>query len=135
MGPLLFVLFVVVPLVELALLVYIGTQIGILYTVGIVIFTALLGAILAPRQGARAWAEIVAAWRGGRVPGIELVAGALFLVGAAFLITPGVLTDIAGLLLMVPAVRRGVGRGVVRFFRRRARILPKSEVLSVRRVD
>lgn len=135
MGPLLFFLFVVVPIVELVILVWIGTQIGFWYTVGIVVATGLLGAVLAPLQGARAWRAIATAWQDGRVPGRELVAGALFLVGAAFLITPGVLTDLTGLLLMFPFVRKGLSGAVLGYFKRRARVLPKSRVVSVRRVE
>lgn len=122
LGIIVFLLFIVLPLVELLLLVWIGTQIGFWETVAIVILTGLLGAVLARSQGARAWREINHAWQEGRVPGRELVAGALFLVGAAFLLTPGVLTDVAGILLMLPPVRMGTSRLVLRLFRRHAAV-------------
>lgn len=136
-GPFLFVLFVVLPLVELALLLYIGDRIGWWITLGIVLGTGFLGAFLARIQGARAWREIVAAWQEGRVPGRELVAGALFLVGAAFLLTPGVLTDATGFLLMVPLVRSGLARTVLGFFKKRAKskVEPVSRVVRVRKLD
>lgn len=135
MGIIIFLLFIVLPIVELVLLIWIGTQIGFWYTAGIVIATGILGAILAPLQGARAWREITKAYQEGRVPAAELIAGALFLVGAAFLITPGVLTDAAGLLLMLPFVRRWSSRRVLGFFKRRARVPGVGRVTRVRRVE
>lgn len=135
MNPLFFVLFILLPLVELVLLIWIGTKIGLWYTIGIVVATGILGAILAPMQGARAWREIVTAHQEGRIPGAELVAGALFLVGAVFLLTPGVLTDATGFLLMVPYIRKMGARAVVGWFKRRARIFPGPKVTRVRRID
>lgn len=135
MNPLFFLLFIVLPLVELLLLIWIGTKIGFWYTAGIVVATGILGAILAPMQGARAWREIVKAHQEGRIPGAELVAGALFLVGAVFLLTPGVLTDATGLLLMLPFIRRWGSRAVLGWFKRRARIFGGPKVTRVRRID
>lgn len=121
-GWLLFVLFIVLPLVEILLLIEIGQRIGFLYTLAIVIVTGFLGAFLARVQGVRAWRDVMVAWSEGRVPGVELAAGALFLVGAAFLLTPGVITDAVGFLLMVPVLRRLAARAVIRLFRGRARV-------------
>lgn len=136
LGVLLFLLFIVLPLIELLLLVWIGTKIGLTPTIAIVILTGMLGAVWARSQGARAWREVGEAWQQGRVPGRELVAGALFLVGAAFLLTPGVLTDATGLLLMLPPVRRLAARLVIRLFGRRARIVESTgQVLRVRKVE
>lgn len=105
--------FLLMPLVELGLLIWIGNQIGLWPTVGLVIATGLLGGVLARFQGARALREVLGAVRAGRMPGLELAAGALFLVGAAFLLTPGVLTDVLGVLLMVPRVRRWTARYLI----------------------
>lgn len=113
LGVLAFFLFIVMPVVEILLLIYIGNIIGFWPTVLIVLGTGILGGIMASMQGPRAWRDIGQAWREGRVPGKELVAGALFLVGAAFLLTPGIITDAVGFLLMIPWVRRGIGRLVV----------------------
>jgi UPF0716 protein FxsA len=132
---LLLFLFVIMPIVELVLLIWIGTHIGFWYTVLIIVATGILGAALAPMQGANAWRAITTAYQEGRVPGAELVAGALFLVGATFLITPGVITDALGLLLMVPAFRLAASRSVIGFFKRRARVFDSSRVTRVRRVD
>ena len=135
MKALLFLLFIVLPLVELLLLIWIGTRIGFWYTAGIVIVTGIVGAILAPIQGGHAWRAITRAYQEGRVPAAELVAGALFLVGAVFLLTPGVITDATGLLLMLPFVRLFVSRGVITFFKRRAMVFGGARVTRVRRLD
>lgn len=113
----LLLLFILVPLVEVYLLIEIAGMIGFWNTVGIVVLTGLLGAALVKAQGPKAWFEVVKAMREGRPPGIELLAGALFLVGAAFLLTPGVITDGVGFLLMVPIVRKGVAKLVAKRFR------------------
>lgn len=134
-GWIIFLLFVALPLAELALLLWIGDHIGFWNTVAIVIVTGFLGAALARVQGVRAWRAVFEAWGSGRVPGPELAAGALFLVGAAFLVTPGVMTDVTGLLLMVPGIRLALARKIVDLFRRRARTHPESVVLRVHRVD
>jgi UPF0716 protein FxsA len=107
------VLFVVVPVVELVLLAVIGDAIGFGWTALIVLVTGLLGARLVARQGRQVWREIMVRLNAGQMPGVELAHGAMVLVGGAFLITPGVLTDLFGLLLMVPWIRELLR---VRFF-------------------
>lgn len=118
----LLLLFILVPLVEVYLLIEIAGMVGFWNTVGIVVLTGLLGAALVKVQGPRAWFEVVDAMRHGRPPAIELLAGALFLVGAAFLLTPGVITDGVGFLLMIPLVRKGVARLVARWFKGRGTV-------------
>lgn len=106
--------FIVMPFVELYLLIEIGQRIGLWPTFGIVIGTGLLGGVLARWQGIRAWRDVIGAFREGRTPTTELVAGALFLVGAALLLTPGVLTDAFGFAMMVPVLRRTTARYLIR---------------------
>lgn len=103
---LLLLLFVVTPLVELWLLFQVSDVIGVANTVALVLATGVVGGLVARWQGTHALREIAEAAREGRSPGTELAAGALFLVGAAFLVTPGIITDAAGLLLMIPPFRR-----------------------------
>lgn len=107
-------LFVVMPFVELYVLIQIGQYLGVWPTLFIVFGTGILGGVLARWQGASAWRDVVGALREGRVPGVELGAGALFLVGAALLLTPGVITDVFGFVMMVPWARRGLARFVIR---------------------
>lgn len=113
-------LFTVVPLVELWLLLAIGRAIGFWPTVGIAVVTAFLGAALAKREGRRvlsSWSESLAA---GRVPDEGITGGVLVLLGAALLITPGVLTDVTGLLLLFPPTRRRIAAAVQAWLQRRA---------------
>lgn len=107
-------LFVLVPFVELALLIWIGRWVGFLPTMALVLSTGILGAALARREGLRALTAIQAELAAGRIPGRSLMVGAAVLVGGAFLLTPGILTDVAGLLLLFPPSRNVVFRWVRR---------------------
>jgi len=106
----LMLLFVLVPLVELMLLLQIGALIGAWPTVALVVTTGVLGAALARSQGLRAFAAVQGRLAQGQLPGPELLDGLAVLVGGAFLLTPGVLTDIVGFCLLVPWTRRGIRR-------------------------
>ena len=102
----LLILFIVVPLVELALLIKLGNAIGLWPTVLIVIATGALGAALAKSQGTRTVWTIRREMAEGKPPGESLVNGLLILVGGVVLLTPGLLTDILGFCLLVPATRK-----------------------------
>jgi UPF0716 protein FxsA len=102
----LFLLFTLVPLVELWLLLRLGRILGPGPTVALVLVTGLVGAFLARREGGRVlrrWREDLAM---GRLPEEGLASGLLVLIGGVLLVTPGVLTDLVGLLLLVPGTRR-----------------------------
>ena len=99
-------LFVVVPLIELYLLLFVGAQIGFWPTVGIVLVTGVLGAALAKREGLRVWHSYREALSQGRLPDEGIVGGLLVLLGGALLVTPGMLTDVTGFLLLLPQTRR-----------------------------
>lgn len=116
-------LFLVMPFVELWLLIEVGQRIGVWETLGIVLATGLIGGILVRAQGLLAWRQVVGALRKGRAPHVELVMGGLFLVGAAFLLTPGVITDVAGFLLMVPPIRRLTAKGVIGYLKGRVTVV------------
>jgi UPF0716 protein FxsA len=111
-------LFVVVPLVELALLIRIGQWLGVLPTVALVVLTGMAGALLARREGLRTLWRIRADLQAARFPVGRLLDGALILVAGAVLLTPGVLTDIVGLALLVPASRGWVKRRIAARVRR-----------------
>jgi UPF0716 protein FxsA len=108
----LLVLFTVVPLLELYLLILLGNAIGFWPTVGIVLVTGMLGAWLAKREGLRVLHKWQAALAQGRMPEEGVLGGLLVLVGGVFLVTPGVLTDICGLLLLIPPTRRAIANVV-----------------------
>lgn len=119
----LLVLFIAVPLVELGLLIQLGKYVGVLATIGIVIATAVIGTALLRRQGFAVLARASDAIQAGRAPVEPVVEGLFLLVAGAFLLTPGLLTDTVGFLLLVPpvrhaiagfAVKRALSSGIVR---------------------
>jgi UPF0716 protein FxsA len=112
----LLLLFVLLPLAELALLIQVGRAIGLGWTLAIVVATGFLGATLARRQGLRAWRAIHGELAAGRVPGAALVDGLLILIGGIVLLTPGILTDLAGFALLIPPTRSAVKRSLRRRF-------------------
>jgi len=101
-------LFTLVPLAEVALLIWTGRHIGVWPSLGIILGTGLLGAWLARREGRRAWQRVREALGAGQLPGREVVEALLVLVAGVLLVTPGLLTDCAGLLLLLPPCRRWV---------------------------
>jgi UPF0716 protein FxsA len=104
--------FIVVPIAELAVIIQVGQQIGVLWTVAILIADSLLGAALMRSQGRAAWRRFNEATAAGRVPAREVLDGALVIFGGALLLTPGFITDIFGLILLIPPTRALV-RGVL----------------------
>ncbi len=105
------VLFIAVPLAELYVIIQVGQEIGALPTIAILVADSILGSMLMRAQGRTAWRNFNAAVAAGRVPAREVLDGALVIFGGALLLTPGFLTDILGLLLLVPPTRaffRGV---------------------------
>lgn len=102
-------LFLIVPVVELALLIQLGGLIGFWPTIGIIVLTGITGTYLAKREGLSVWRRFNDRLKQGQLPGRELLDGVIILVAGALLITPGVLSDIAGLIGLVP-VTRGVLR-------------------------
>lgn len=111
-------LFVLLPLVELAVLIQVGRMIGLGWTLALVMVTGLVGATLARRQGLRAWLAIRAELQNGRMPGGTLVDGLLILIGGIVLLTPGILTDIAGFALLIPGTRRALKKALRHRFER-----------------
>jgi UPF0716 protein FxsA len=102
---LLLLLFVVVPAVEIYVLIQVGQAIGALPTVALLIADAVLGTWLFKREGRKAWTALREAIEARRVPGKEVADGALVVLGGAFLITPGFVTDVIGVLCLLPPTR------------------------------
>jgi UPF0716 protein FxsA len=113
----LFVLFTVMPVVELAILIRLGTAIGVFPTIAIVVLTGIAGAYLARTQGFSVLAKIRARMAEGAFPAEELLDGLLVLAAGIVLITPGILTDISGFLLLVPRTRRVAKEFLSRYIR------------------
>jgi len=111
--------FIVVPLVELWAILSVGDAIGVLPTIAILLADSILGSLLLRSQGRGAWRRFVEALRTGRMPSRELADGLLLVIGGALLLTPGFLTDIAGLLLLIAPTRAIARRGLERTLARR----------------
>ena len=119
MFPRLLALFILTPLAELAILVYLGTVIGAWYTLLIVVLTGIAGAVLARNQGLATIARIRGNLERGIMPSDELLSGALILAGGLLLLTPGLITDVVGFCLLIPPTRRTLGKWIGRAVRRR----------------
>jgi UPF0716 protein FxsA len=107
------VIFITIPLIELAVLVWLGTVLGFWPTIALVILTGIAGAALAKLAGVHVVLQIKREVLAGRMPVGHMLDGVLVLIGGLVLLTPGLLTDIFGFALLVPWSRRRV-REVVR---------------------
>jgi UPF0716 protein FxsA len=105
MPLLLVLLFIVVPIAELALLIQVGQLIGVWWTILLLIADALLGSWLLRTQSRAAWRRFNDALADGRVPHREVVDGVLVIFGGVLLLTPGFITDVFGLLFLFPPTR------------------------------
>ena len=118
----LLLLFTIVPLIELYLLITIGSVIGVAPTIAIVLGTGVLGAWLARWQGLAVIRRVNEEMAAGRLPTDALIDGLLVLVAAAVLLTPGLLTDTAGFVLLVPASRAVIRKAVASAIARRVQV-------------
>ena len=109
----LFLLFTLIPAIELYLLVRIGSLFGAEVAVALVLFTGVVGAWLARREGVAVLTALQADLARGIPPAGRLVEGAMVLAGGILLITPGVLTDLTGIALLLPPVRRWLAPRVI----------------------
>ena len=115
--PLLLVLiFIVVPIAELALLIQVGELIGVWWTIALLIADSILGSLLMRSQGRAAWRRFNAAIAEGRAPAREVLDGVLVIFGGALLLTPGFVTDVFGLAFLLPPTRALIRRLLVRRF-------------------
>jgi UPF0716 protein FxsA len=106
-------LFIAVPIAELAVIIQVGQAIGVWWTIGLLVLDSILGSLLMRHQGRTAWRRFNEAMQVGRVPAREVLDGALVIFGGALLLTPGFLTDILGLILLLPPTRALVRKVLV----------------------
>lgn len=109
---LLLVAFVVVPLVEIYAIISVGRAIGAWPTIGLLVIDSIVGAWLVKREGSKAWNALATALGSGRMPSRELADGALILIGGTLMLTPGFVTDLVGILLVLP-LTRPLARGIL----------------------
>ena len=112
-------LFIAVPLLELYVILRVGDAIGAGWTVALLAADSLLGALLLRAQGRVAWRRFNQALAERRMPHREIQDGVLVIFGAAFLLTPGFITDVAGLLMLLPPTRALIRTAVMRRVSRR----------------
>ncbi|HWB69886.1 MAG TPA: FxsA family protein [Solirubrobacterales bacterium] len=113
------VLFIVVPIAELYVIIQVGQLIGLWPTLALLLADALLGSFLLRHQGRSAWRRFNQALAERRFPGKEVADGAMIVVGGTLLLTPGFITDIFGLIFLVPPTRALVRRLTRSYFTRR----------------
>jgi UPF0716 protein FxsA len=107
-------IFIFVPIAELYVILKVGDMIGWPLTLAILVADSLLGTALMRSQGRAVWQRFQAAVQAGRTPHREVIDGALVIFGGAFLITPGFLTDIIGIFLLLPQTRSVIRRLLIR---------------------
>lgn len=108
-----FLALLLVPLAELYVIVQVADSIGVLETIGLLILVSVIGAWLLKREGTAAWRRMNEQLQAGKMPAKEVTDGAMILFGGALLLTPGFLTDIVGLLLVLPPTRASI-KGIFR---------------------
>ena len=109
----LFVAFVVVPIAEIALLIAFGNAFGFWPTFALVVATAFLGSWLVSLQGRATLNQVRTQLSSGQLPGAAMAHGAMILIAGAFLLTPGLMTDAVGFLLLIPAVREAIRKWLI----------------------
>ena len=134
----LLLLFTVVPLVELALLLWLAEHTGWRFTIALVLVTGVVGAVLARWQGFHCWQTVQRQMRQGELPAAALLDGPMILLAGALLVTPGILTDLVGFALLTPPVRRMIRQRLLRYIEVRLSgltIPPRDKVIDVRVID
>ena len=127
-------LFILVPIAELYVIIKVGGAIGVVPTLLILVADALLGSFLLGHQGRAAWVRFNRALAENRMPHKEVLDGVLVIFGGALLLTPGFITDIFGLILLIPAARAGVRAFLARLTVARLSMGPRAAMWGYGRV-
>lgn len=129
----LLLLFILFAGTELTLLLWVASRVGFLVTVLIILSTAILGVSLTRWQGLRAWIAIQGDLAAGRMPAASVIDGLMILIAGTFLLTPGLISDACGFLLLVPPVRAVIGRRLVAFLK--GRVGTRFQMYTARRSE
>ncbi|MFD6438671.1 FxsA family protein [Peribacillus sp. NPDC060186] len=125
-----FLLFIIaMPVIEIVVLLLSGNVIGFWPTLFLIVATGLIGAYLAKRQGMETWKKAQEQIRYGMMPGNEIIDGICIFIGAALLLSPGLISDIIGLILVFPPTRNLLKPIVIRFIMNR---MNKGKVTIIR---
>jgi UPF0716 protein FxsA len=131
---LLILAFILVPIAELYVIIQVGGAIGVGPTIAILILDGFLGAFLLRHQGRAAWVRFNRALAENRIPHKEVLDGVLIIFGGALLLTPGFLTDIVGLVFLIPPTRAGVRALMARIVKGRLSMGPRAATWGYGRV-
>lgn len=112
----LFLLFIIIPIIEITLLIQVGQAIGAWYTVGLVVVSAFVGVNMLRYQGLSTLARAQQRANQGEIPGREMVEGIVLAVGGALLVTPGFVTDVIGFCCLIPYTRQVVAKAMISRF-------------------
>lgn len=110
----LFILFIIVPILEMLLLFEVSDHIGGLSTVGLVLLTAVVGVQILKQQGFSTLTRANQRMQSGQIPAQEMMEGIFLAVGGAFLLTPGFITDTLGFLCLIPVTRRWLVKALIK---------------------
>lgn len=108
-----FLFFLIIPFIEIYLLLKIGGIVGVMPTILLVVFTAVLGAWLLRQQGLATWQRLQNNLAQGAVPAFEMIEGPILLVGGALLLTPGFFTDVLGFACLIPVTRQKLAQYII----------------------
>jgi len=115
----LFLIFAVIPLIELGILIKIGSHIGAINTISLVLLTAAIGAYMVKMEGIGVLTRIQQNMQDGQFPAEELINGAMILVAGALLLTPGIVTDVIGFLMVIPVSRNALKQVIKRYIEKK----------------
>lgn len=115
MALILVALFIVIPVVEIAMIIQVGSVLGVVPTVALLFGMAIAGGLLAKHQGLRALQEVRTALVTGRGIGVQVTSAALVLVAAVLMLAPGFVSDAVGIVLLIPPVRNVIARRISRY--------------------
>lgn len=122
--------FVVIPIIEIYVVIQVGQVIGAWWTIALLLLDGLIGSWLVKREGGRAWAALRTALHQGRMPAREIADGSLILIAGTLMLTPGFVSDIVGIFLILPLTRPMARRVLTRFVS--ARLIGPSYAASAR---
>lgn len=132
---LLFVLLILVPIAELYVIVQVASGIGVLETIALLILVSIAGAWLVKWQGLVTIARFQRQVAAGKVPTAEIVDGVLIILAGALLLTPGFLSDVVGILFLIPPVRALIRMGIVRRIKNNPPVVGRAGRWTTRIVD
>jgi UPF0716 protein FxsA len=135
MAAVLVLALVVVPLVEIYLLLQVGSALGVVPTLVLLVTMSVLGGVLLKHEGTRTWRAFRVALQSGRVPATEVADGALVIFGGALLLTPGFATDLVGLLCVIPGSRAVLRRALTVVVARRLGVAGMAGAFAADRIS